>query len=49
MHLTISHLETCSDCAVKNVLVETKNKIEKTEYSKQEYLKLLTLSEGLVK
>jgi hypothetical protein len=49
---TIKKIETLiseSDESVKNVLVETKNKIEKTEYSKQEYLKLLTLSEGLVK
>jgi hypothetical protein len=49
---TIKKIETLiseSDDSVKNVLVETKNKIEKTEYSKQEYLKLLTLSEGLVK
>jgi hypothetical protein len=49
---TIKKIETLiseSDESVKNVLFETKNKIEKTEYSKQEYLKLLTLSEGLVK
>jgi len=49
---TIKKIETLiseSDESVKNVLVETKNKIENTEYSKQEYLKLLTLSEGLVK
>lgn len=36
-----------SDESTKNVLIETKNKISTIEFSKKEYIKLLSLNEGL--
>lgn len=47
---TIQKLETLlkeSDDTIKTTLLETKNKISSIEFSKKEYIKLLTLNENL--
>lgn len=43
----IDNLINESDENTKNVLIETKNKISSIEFSKKEYVKLLSLNEGL--
>lgn len=46
---TINSMISESDESVKSTLSETVKKIESTEFSKKEYVKLLTLNEGLKK
>lgn len=46
---TINSMINESDESVKVTLVETVKKIENTEFSKKEYVKLLTLNDGLKK
>jgi len=46
---TINSMISESDESVKSTLSETVKKIENTEFSKKEYVKLLTLNEGLKK